>query len=39
MQVISNYSNETKIEWSVNVLFNNLQVPSGMIITRKIEQL
>ena len=37
MQVISDNNNETNIEWSVNVLFNNLQIPSGMIITRKIE--
>jgi two-component system CheB/CheR fusion protein len=39
MQVISDNHNETNIEWSVNVLFNNLQIPSGMIITTKIDQL
>jgi two-component system, chemotaxis family, CheB/CheR fusion protein len=37
MQVISDNNNETNIEWAVNVLFNNLQIPSGMIITRKTE--
>jgi two-component system CheB/CheR fusion protein len=36
MQVISDNQNEKKSEWSVNVLFNNLQKPSGMILTRKI---
>jgi len=36
MQVISADGNEKDIEWSVNVLFNNLQIPSGMIITKQI---
>ena len=36
MQVISTDDKEMEIEWSVNVLFNNLQIPSGMIITTKI---
>jgi len=36
MKVISTGNNEMEIEWSVNVLFNNLQIPSGMIITKNI---
>jgi two-component system CheB/CheR fusion protein len=35
MQVISANGNEKDAEWSVNVLLNNLQIPSGMIITKK----
>jgi two-component system CheB/CheR fusion protein len=37
MQVISTGDNSMEIEWLVNVLFNNLQKPSGMIITKKID--
>jgi two-component system CheB/CheR fusion protein len=37
MQVISADKKELKIEWLVNVLFNKLQIPSGMIITKKVE--
>jgi two-component system CheB/CheR fusion protein len=37
MQVISADGNEKDAEWSVNILFNNLQIPSGMIITTKIK--
>jgi two-component system, chemotaxis family, CheB/CheR fusion protein len=37
MQVILAGDNGMDIEWAVNVLFNNLQIPSGMIITRKTE--
>jgi two-component system CheB/CheR fusion protein len=36
MQVISNNNNKNNLEWLVNVLYNNLQIPSGMIITTKI---
>lgn len=36
MQVISDNNIEKNLEWSINVLFNNLQIPSGMIITTKI---
>ena len=37
MHVIRAKNQEIDIEWSVNVLFNNMQIPSGMIITNKIE--
>ncbi len=37
MQVISAVNKGIKIEWLVNVLFNKLQIPSGMIITKKAE--
>ena len=36
MQVISAGDKDMETEWSVNVLFSNLQIPSGMIITTKI---
>jgi len=37
MQVIVAEGKEADSKWSVNVLFNNLQNPSGMIITKKAE--
>ncbi len=36
MKVISANDKGTEMEWSVNILFNNLQKPSGLIITTKI---
>jgi two-component system CheB/CheR fusion protein len=36
MRVISAKNQKTDIEWSVNVLFNNMQIPSGIIMTNKI---
>jgi len=34
-QVITAGDTITVVEWSVDLLFNSLKMPSGMIITRK----
>lgn len=35
--VIAAKNHEKVVEWSVNALLNNLQIPSGMIITKKAD--
>ncbi len=35
--VITAKNHEKVVEWSVNVLLNNMQIPSGMIITKKAD--